>query len=255
MKARSERCIFQVERFNKNHGVKPFRSFPRITGFRQQQKKGSQMKKVVRNLIIATVTGMIAVTTARGQFNTITVDESGKGFYNGVLLPSGFFADPFNGNTNGFAYVLPFNYTYAGAPAADIQVFEPGATLPSDLLRFTRNPSGPGSLLFFYSDASPTDPPNDPADVLALPVNSAFFYTSGPEIGLFGNSYSEAGPNGFLYKAFPGMPGEDGTGVALDYTFISDAVVVPEPNASLLASLGGGCLFLALRSLRTLRRK
>jgi len=214
------------------------------------------MKKVVRNLIIATVTGMIAVTTARGQLNTNTVDESGNGFYNGVLLPSGFFADPFNGNTPGFAYVLPFNYTYAGSPAADIQVFEPGATLPSDLLRFTRNPSGPGSLLFFYSDASvPGDPPDAPADVPALPINSAFFYTSGPEIGLFGNPYSEAGPNGFLYTAFPGMPGEDGTGVALDYTFISEPAVVPEPNASLLASLGGGCLLLALRSLRTLRRK
>jgi hypothetical protein len=210
------------------------------------------MNKVVRNLIIVTVTGMIAATTARGQFNTITVDESGNGFYNGTLLQSGFFADPINGGANGFAYILPFIYTWS-VPSADIQLFEPGATAPSDLLRFTRDPNGPHTLLFFYSDASvPGDPPSDPADVLALP-NPVFSYLNGAEIGLFGNPYSEAGPNGFVYTALPGQPGEDGSGVALQYTFISDAGVIPEPNTSLLAGLGGGCLLLALRSRRTLR--
>lgn len=232
--------------------------FPRKVGSRQQQKKGRQMKTVLRNIIIATVTGMIAVPAARGQFstNTITVDEFGKGFYNGAVLPAGVLPDPINGGAPGFAYTLPFNFTYA-APAADILVFEPGSTtqLPSDLLRFTRNPTGAGTLLFFYSDASiPGDPPDAPADQFPLP-SQILPFTSGTEIGLFGNPYSEAGPNGFIYTALPGMPGEDGTGVPLQYTFISDAAVIPEPNASLLASLGGGCLLLVLRSLRTLRGK
>ena len=212
------------------------------------------MKKVIRNISIATVTGMIAVTTARGQLNTnsIIVDEFGTGFYNGTLLPSAVLPDPANGGAPGFAYTLPFTYTWP-ALAADIQLFEPGTTQLSDLLRFTRNPNGPGTLLFFYSDASSADPPDSPADQFPFPTQS-FLYTSGVEIGLFGNSYSEAGPNGFVYTALPGQPGEDGTGVALQYTFVSDGVV-PEPNASVLASLGGGCLLLGLRSLRTLRRK
>jgi hypothetical protein len=213
------------------------------------------MKKVISNLIITTVIGLIAVTTARGQFSTITLDEAGKGFYNGALVSSASLPDPFNGNISHFAYILPFAYLWS-VPAADIQVFEPGPTpqQPSDLLRFTRDPNGPNTLLFFYSDASAADPPDDPADVLTMPA-PVFPYLSGTEIGLFGNPYSEAGPNGFVYMANPGMPGEDGTGVPLQYTFISDAGVVPEPNAGLLAGLGGGCLLLASRSLRTLRRK
>jgi hypothetical protein len=210
------------------------------------------MKKVVRNLIIATVTGMIAVTTARGQFSTITLDESGKGFYNGALVPSASVPDPFNGNISHFAYLLPFPYTWS-VPAADIELFEPGATQSSDLLRFTRDPNGPHTLLFFYSDASAADPPSDPADVLVLPT-AVFPYLSGTETGLFGNPYSEAGPNGFVYMANPGLPGEDGTGVPLQYTFVSDAGVIPEPNVSVLAGLGGFLLW-ALRSRRTLSRK
>jgi hypothetical protein len=199
---------------------------------------------------------VIAVTTARGQPSTITVDELGNGFYNGALLLSGPQPDPFNGGTPGFAYTLPFPYTYLPSPVADIHLFEPGPTpqQPSDLLRFTRDASGLNTLLFFYSDASvPGDPPDAPADVLALP-NPVFLYTSFTEIGLFGNPYSEAGPNGVVYATANGV-GWDGNPNGTQYTFISDAVVIPEPKASLLASLGGGCLLLGLRSLRTLRRK
>jgi hypothetical protein len=181
----------------------------------------------------------IAVTTGRGQFSTISVDEFGNGFYNGTTVAAGFQPDPFNGGIPALAYTLPFIYTWS-VPAADIQLFEPGTTQTSDLLRFTRDPSGPNTLLFFYSDASVSDPPDAPADVLTMP-NPVFPYTSGAEIGLYGNPYSEAGPNGFVYTALPGMPGEDGTGVAIQYTFISD-VSVPEPGSFLLLSGGLGLL-------------
>ncbi len=66
------------------------------------------------------------------------------------------------------------------------------------------------------------------------------------ETGLFGNPYTEAGPNGYVYLASSGMPGEDGTGVPVQYTFISD---VPEPGSLslLLGGLGLLCGFKLLR--------
>ena len=104
------------------------------------------MKRIARNLSIAAVTGMIAVTTARGQFSKIAVDEFGNGLYNGAPLPSGFFPDPFNANIPLFAYTLPFTYNYAASPVADIHLYEPNSTgnlVPSNLLRFTRDPNRP----------------------------------------------------------------------------------------------------------------
>jgi hypothetical protein len=206
------------------------------------------MKETVRNIIVATVTGMIALTTAHGQPNTIIVDEFGKGFYNGVPLSSGVIPDPINFNNPGFAYVLPFIYNWS-VPSADIQLSEPGSTLPSDMLRFTRDPSGPNTLLFFYSDASAADAPDAPADQFGLP-SPVFSYLNTAETGLFANPYSEAGPNGFLYTALPNQPGTDNTGVALQYTFVSDGVV-PEPSS--LALLAGG--FGILYGFKLLRRK
>ena len=131
-----------------------------------------------------------------------------------------------------FAYTLPFTYNYAASPVADIHLYEPNSTgnlVPSDLLRFTRDPNGPNTLLFFYSDASvPGDPPDAPADVLALP-NPVFLYTSAAEIGLFGNPYSEAGPNGFVY----GLPWARWDGMATQMernTRLSvTALFVPNP--------------------------
>jgi hypothetical protein len=218
---------------------------------KQQKMKGKLMKKSSKLVSLFGFALAIAVTTARGQPNTITVDEFGIGSYNGVPLLSGSQPDPINGGIPGLAYTLPFIYNWS-VPAADIQLFEPGTTQPSDLLRFTRDPSGPNTLLFFYSDAAvPGDSPDAPADVLVMPP-LVFPFTSGPEIGLFGNTYSETGPNGFLYTALPGMPGEDGTGVALNYTFISDNVTIaPEPSS--LALLAGG--FGILCSFNLFRRK
>ncbi len=207
------------------------------------------MKKTTKVLLALGMAFGIAVTTARGQFNTVSVNELGNGFYNGAVVGSGSIPDPFNGGIPHFAYILPFTYSYL-SPVADIHLSEPGSTQPSDLLRFTRDASGLNTILFFYSDASiPGDAPDAPADVLALPnpVNLVFSFV---ETGLFGNPYTEAGPNGFVYTANPGMPGEDGSGVPLQYTFISDTAA-PEPGS--LALLAGGLGILG--GLKLLRRK
>src|SRR5882672_7495703 len=162
--------------------------------------KNKPMKQLTKLVSAFGLASTFAITSAHAQFSTIAVDEFGGGSYNGSPLASGFLPDPFNGGTPGFAYTLPFIYTYA-APSADILIYEPSNTgnlVPSDLLRFTRDPNGPNTILFFYSDASSTDPADAPADVLTMP-SPAFLYTSGMEIGLFANPYTEAGPNGFVY--------------------------------------------------------
>lgn len=199
------------------------------------------MKKLTKLVSAFGIASAIAVTTAYGQFNTVVVDEHGNGLYNGAPITGGPLIDPITGAL-GFAYKLPFIYGTAAwpFPAADIELFEPstsGNLLPSDLLRFTRDPNGPNTLLFFYSDSSPTDPPDSPADMFGLP-SAVYPYTSGLEIGLpVPAAYTEAGPNGFVYTTLGGI-GWDGTpGVATEYTFYSDGVV-PEPSS--LALLAGG---------------
>jgi len=206
------------------------------------------MKKPNKRLSALAIASVIAATTARGQFNTVSVDEKGIGFYNGAVVPAGFQPDPFNGGTPGFAYTLPYLYTFP-QPLADILLNEPGSTQPSDLLRFTRDPNGPNTLLFFYSDASAGDPPSDPADVLVMP-NPLNVVLVATETGLFGNPYSEAGPNGYVYLAFPGQAGDDTTGVPVQYTFISDGAV-PEPGSLTLLAGGVGMLW----GFNLLRRK
>ena len=206
------------------------------------------MKKLTKLTSAISIASAIALTTAHGQ---ITVDEFGKGFYGGAALPSGFTTDPISG-LPGFAYTLPFPYTFTAA-SGDIWLIEPSSTgnqSPSDLLRFTRDPQDPTgqrSLLFFYSDASPTDPPDAPADLYPLPPSTPFMVFT--ETGLFGSPYSEAGPNGYVYTALPGMPGWDGvTAAGTVYTFISD---VPEPGALSLLFGGLGLLW----GYKLLRRK
>src|SRR6476661_3141888 len=100
----------------------------------------------------------------------ITVDELGKGFFNGTVLPSGLKPDPFSGIVT-LAYQLPF----PGVPG-DVQLFEPGTPIPSppsDLIRF----DGQG-FLYFFSEREATDtPPFDLADVAQFPPPNAAFQT------------------------------------------------------------------------------
>src|SRR5207245_7361204 len=106
-------------------------------------------------------TSAIALTTALGQ-PLITVDELGKGTFNGQLLPSFQSPDPASGIVT-LTYRLPFP-TVPG----DVQLFEPnaaGTNQLSDIIRFDGNGN-----LFFFSELEPTDvPPFDPADVNQFP--------------------------------------------------------------------------------------
>src|SRR2546423_8271985 len=115
------------------------------------------MKQTTKILALFATTSAIAVTAALGQ-PLITLDELGKGTYNGTILPSSIQTDPFS-NIQTLAYNLPF----PGAPG-DVLLNEPSGVL-SDLLRF----DGQGHV-FFFSEREPTDTaPFDPADVGQFP--------------------------------------------------------------------------------------
>jgi hypothetical protein len=213
--------------------------------------KDKPMKTITKLVSAFGIASAIAVTTALGQFNTVVVDEHGNGLYNGVPITGAPLIDPITGSL-GLAYTLPFIYGTAAwpFPAADIELYEPstsGNLIPSDLLRFTRDPNGPNTLLFFYSDSGPLDPPDSLADQFGGLPPAVYPYTSGLEIGLpVPNPYTEAGPNGFVYTTLGGI-GWDGTpGVATEYTFISDGVI-PEPSSLALLVCGLGTWGLGLR--------
>src|SRR5260221_5295264 len=127
------------------------------------------MKNLIKIIAVVGLTSTIAGTAAFGQ-PLITVDELGKGTFNGTVLPSGLKPDPFSGIVT-LAYQLPF----PGVPG-DVQLFEPGTPIPSppsDLIRF----DGQG-FLYFFSERETTDvPPFDPADVAQFPPPIAAFQT------------------------------------------------------------------------------
>ena len=189
------------------------------------------MKQLIKVVAAIGLTSTLAVTAAFGQ-PLITVDELGKGSFNGTVLPSGPKTDPFSGITT-LAYQLPFP-----GVAGDVLLFEAGPqhAPPSDLLRF----DGQG-FLYFFSDST-DGPPFDPADVATLPPPIAALQRvplleNGPE-----------GNNGALYNPTGGLPGDNTAGAS--YHFISD---VPEPSASALVILGGS-LLLALKKRRQSQR-
>lgn len=193
------------------------------------------MKRKVINLFTATMAVIALQIGALKAQPVITVNEYGTGFFGPPGGPAGLMGsaigpDPFG--AVGLFYILPF----AGTPG-DIVLTEGPNTQPSDLLRF----DGQGRL-FFWSDALPTDPPDAPADVFALP----------PPVGIplvFVEAGLEGGVNGlFGYVPGPGMSGFDPS--LPTYNFISDT---PEPTASLLAGLGAGLIVLCRRG-RMFRR-
>jgi hypothetical protein len=216
------------------------------------------MKNLLKTLVLFGTTSAAALVTAFGQnpSSRITVDEFGVGtYFNGtttVSLQSGIFGDPFNGGTPHLAYILPFNF---GPAPLDIALTEPGqgSDFPSDLLRVV--PSGNSTLLYFYSDVGlmpPSDPSDAPADNggIPTPIHSTGADMFITETGLFGNGYTEGGPNGGVMFASAGQNGSDGNPAGTSYTFVSEnGKSVPEPST--WVSLASGAALLAL----TFRRR
>src|SRR6266850_3621499 len=188
------------------------------------------MKNLIKIIAVIGLTSTLAGTAAFGQ-PLITVDELGKGNFNGAPLPSFQSVDLFSGIVT-LTYQLPFP-----GVRGDVYLFEPstaGTNQLSDIIRFDGNFN-----LYFFSEIEPTDiPPFDPADVFQFPQ---------PVPGLPIVSVLENGPegnNGAFYNPSGGLPGDNTAGAS--YRFISD---VPEPGSGLLLGLGGGLMWM-LRSRR-----
>ena len=194
------------------------------------------MKTLAKILALIGLTSTLTTTAALGQnTNVITVDELGKGSFNGAALPSGITVEPFSGIAT-LTYSLPFP-TVPG----DVQLFEvnaAGTNQLSDVIRFDGN-----GHLFFFSEREATDvPPFDPADVNQFPspiagLNVVALIENGPE-----------GNNGAFYNPAGGNPGDNSAGAS--YNLISD---VPEPSSMVLAGLGGGLLLLLRQRLQARR--
>jgi hypothetical protein len=223
----------------------------KCTPRRTNKKRGGPTENLMKSLFVLGATLAVAMTTAFGGEppTMIVVDEFGVGNINGAPLASGMAPDPFNGGALHLAYALPF--LVGGPTPFDIVLFDPQDGSASDILRFvSESVNSPvvdgttvGTILFFYSDGA--DGADAPADIFPLPATVAIagMFT---ETGLLGpgvpGTYTEAGPNGFVYFAEPGAAGWDGNPGGTLYTFISD---VPEPNSAALLLGGLGiCLFI-----------
>jgi len=167
------------------------------------------------------------------EYGTSTSSSSGPPISPGIMQP-----DPSGGLTVPvMVYTVPLPLI-----AGDVVLTEPGAPVPgpnSDVVRFW-NPTGINQTqIIFYSDVSPNDPADAPADT-GLPgqlINPVII----PEVGPEGN-------NGAVYTPVAGAPGSL-LGASIQYNIISDGVV-PEPGTMALTGLGGGMLLLMSRRRR-----
>lgn len=198
--------------------------------------------KTFRNTIgVIACVGILAVsaTSVFGVPGAIfTFDENGNGNLDGQPVRGQLAPDPSGGlAANVLIYQLPFLVM-----PGDVGLLEPGesSSNPSDLVRFFSPAGANFSVVIFYSDISPTDPPDALADT-GLPVSPNAILI--PEVGAEGN-------NGAVWMPLAGQPGADVTGAAITYNIISD---VPEPGTMLLAGLSGGLLLL-LKVRRQARR-
>ena len=181
-------------------------------------------------ILAAMVCLLLAVPSARGQGFTLQVTERTNdvlNLFNGAPHPGFLQLDPGPG---GLPNALTFT-TPAGLVQGDLVLLEPGGGY-SDLIRWNAN----NATLVFYSDIETSDlPPFDSADI-GLPT--AFYPNvfSVTETGLFGQPYSETGPNGYVYVPAVGQPGSDPNNPLNQptYIIISD---VPEPGTVALVGL------------------
>jgi hypothetical protein len=182
------------------------------------------MKKFTKAIVLFGFTLAFASNTSFAQF---TIDEFGGPT---TSFPSLIGPDPSGGVAGPvLIYLLPFAVT-----PGDVILREPppiGSTgTNSDIVRFWNSTAGNQSEIIFYSDFSPTDPPDSPADV-GLPFQLQPLVVSIPEVGPEGN-------NGAIYAPAAGMPGS--TSAPIQYNIISD---VPEPGSMALLLGGVGVLF------------
>ena len=192
------------------------------------------MKKVAKVLTVLCFVSALAATNVLAQVHTITLDENGKGFYDGVAIAGGLVAADPSGGVAGS--VLLYTIPGPALTIGDVLLSETTAGGPaSDVVRFWEF-----NQVIFYSERDTAGSgDSDLADTSGLPAqflsNNVLLFESGPE-----------GQNGATYLAGPGNPGWDQNPNGTQYQFISD---VPEPGSLLLASLGGG-LLLVLRARR-----
>ncbi len=170
-------------------------------------------------------------TSAFAQTNlSISLDENGNGFLNGVRLTYTVDREPVS-QIETLHYRLPF-YGFTNR-IGDVVLMEPTTTagIISDILRF----DGVGNV-WFFSEREPNElPPFDLADVAVLPMvwtnNFVFLEEVEPE-----------GQNSALYTPLPDQPGWYGVDVM--YQFISD---IPEPFTFAVLGLGAAALMIFRR--------
>jgi len=164
------------------------------------------------------------------EYGTSSSSSSAPPMSPGIMQP-----DPSGGLTVPvLVYTVPLPLV-----TGDVVMTEPGNPAggpDSDVVRFW-NPTGINQTqIIFYSDFSPTDPPDAPADT-GLPGQLLNPVIIIPEVGPEGN-------NGAVYTPPAAGPGAL-PGALIQYNIISDGRV-PEPSTMALAGLGG-LMLLALK--------
>lgn len=201
------------------------------------QQKAMTMKTIKKIFGVAACIGILAAsaTTVFGQAGLIfTFDENGNGNLNGQPIPFTVIVEPLSGIPT-LRYSLPF--LTAPGDVLVTEPAEPGAPYLSDIVRF----DAVGNVYFFSDLPDPGENP-DLADVGIPNVISPYVIVA--EQGTDVYNY------GVWVPTAADQPGFVVTGAPIQYMIISD---VPEPSSLLLATLGGGLLFL-LKSRRQVRR-
>ena len=222
----------------------------------QTAKRGSRlpaynkkvgMKELVKILLVCGFASAPVATSAFAHSLVVTIDENGNGAVTGLaaqpvpVAPS-IQTDPISGQAGLFYDFGPIiAATHISIAVGDVVITDGFGD--SDLLRFVSATGLQG--IFFFSASDPDDtvqfypyyPGPALADVDSLPASAPGFF-SVPEVNGTGAWHpTAAGQPGFVPEA-PSL---------LDYTFISDEILIPEPRTLALFGLAGGVLALFWR--------
>jgi len=187
---------------------------------------------LTRSALGAIVFGLVLCGPAWAVQVEIVIDENGNGTINGSPNPGVLALDPAGGMV--LTYPLPLSFVLV---PGDVELFEPGGSVITDVIRFSD-----GVIRFYSDNLDGSDA--DLADRLRpLPL---------PLV----NTINEEGPegnNGALYTPGAGTPGHsvipDDPNFVFTYHFISDAatVAVAEPSPVALLLLGLGMMAFGLK--------